>query len=112
MIQCLRIAANILYYDGDKFTRISKFHITRSQRFDWKLADAGNPVVRQFRKFLCRPKADHHRLSLYPTATGKFAGLSRLPVQKGGQVAAANCGLHFPPDVLVIFLSCKADVRV
>jgi hypothetical protein len=45
-----------------KFTRIWGFHssptLSLTESFDSKLADAGNPFVRQLGRHLCRPRAD------------------------------------------------------
>jgi hypothetical protein len=63
--KCLRIATNTPWYVTNKQIHddlcIPFFadHISAlTESFDSKLADAGNPLVRQLRRHLCRPRVD------------------------------------------------------
>jgi hypothetical protein len=63
--KCLRIATNAPWYVGNRQVHedlgIPFFadHIRAlTESFDSKLADTGNPLVRQLGRHLCRPKAD------------------------------------------------------
>jgi hypothetical protein len=63
--RCLRIATNAPWYVGNRQIYedlgIPFFadHVRAlTESFDSKLADAGNPLVRQLGRHLCRPRAD------------------------------------------------------
>jgi hypothetical protein len=61
--KCLRIATNAHWYVGNKHINedleIPFFadHRALNESFDPKLADAGNPLVRQLGRHLCQPRA-------------------------------------------------------
>jgi hypothetical protein len=63
--KCLRIATNVPWYVGNKQIHedleipFFPVHIRAlTESFDSKLANAGNPIVRQLRSHLCQPRAD------------------------------------------------------
>jgi hypothetical protein len=65
IVHCLRIANNAPWYVGnmqiheDLGIPFSADHIRAlTECFDSKLTDAGNPLVRELGRHLCRPMAD------------------------------------------------------
>jgi hypothetical protein len=63
--KCLRIATNAPWYVGNRqihedlgLPLFADHNRALTERFDSKLADAGNPLVRQLGRHLCGPRAD------------------------------------------------------
>jgi hypothetical protein len=63
--KCLRVANNATWYFGNRQVRVDlgipffADHIRKlTDSFDSKLADAGNPLIRQLRSHLCQPRAN------------------------------------------------------
>jgi hypothetical protein len=94
---CLRIATNAPWYVGNRQIHedlgIPFFadHIRAlNESFDSKFANAGNPLVRQLGRHLCRPRADwsHPRMTEVDWC---WADQPRLSLKKkGGQVGATS----------------------
>ena len=81
--------------------------------FDMNLADAGNHLVWQFGRYLCRLRADQNRLRLHSNGDGKSAGQSRLLLlRKDGQIHTTYCDQHFQPEVFLICLGLEANTRM
>jgi hypothetical protein len=117
--KCLRIATNAPWYVGNRQIHgdlgIPFFadHIRApTESFVSKLADEGNPSVRQLGRHLCRPRAEWSHPGNRGDLTSKQA--SQVCPSKDSQVGATRSPVaaRLPwLRISVLFLSCKANAR-
>jgi hypothetical protein len=114
----LRIATNAPWYAGNRQIHedlgipfFADHSRALAESFDSKLADAGNPLVRQLEMHLCRPRADWG----HPRNWGELTSsrpAEAVPQQNNVGATSSPLAVRLPwLRFSVLLLSCKTNAR-